>query len=316
MEICGDIIPRLCDSDVWNDIDKLNVQDTITVRKEAISALKNGVLDDMFNNTYFKREDFEKAIEHIGSLIPQKVMALPKLYTLTDKSTNLPFLDEHEVIFLFSEKEFADNALDYYMQQMRIWEVTEVEHDKIYPFLGNEFYNCGAKGAVIDNGQNYSYHKAEEFVAKPDYSNMPEAERPITNPDYIRALTMLQQERLWRANYEGKNKALTAYEDEMIRTFTKARFLVPFKSAVSNDGQQGIQFASIEKEDGTRVVPIFSDWDQFAMHYDLNEWNGWVMKAEELPNGIFDSVVLNVETLGFVMTKDFMGKIFEISKTL
>lgn len=322
MEICGDIIPRLCDSDVWNDIEKLNVQDTITVSHQATSALKNGVLDNMFNDSYFSRKNFEKAIEHINSLIPQKILSLPMLYTLNDRSTNLPFIDENGLMYLFSEREYAENALDYYTQQFRIWELKEVEHKYIYPFLGHEFYDCGAKGAIIDNGQNYNRHNAEEFIKKPDYSNMPEEQRPVSNPDYIRALTMLQQERYWRANYDNKSKVLTAYEDEMIRTFTKARFIVPFKdikpTADSNgfNPGAGIQFAMLKNDKGDNVTPIFSDWDQFALQYDLEEWKGWMMRSEELSNGFFNAVVLNVNTLGFVMTRDFMGKMFEISKTL
>lgn len=324
MELCGDLIPRLCDEDVWNDIEKLNVQDTITVRKEAISALKNGVLDDMFSDT-FPRETFEKAIGYLGYLIPQKVMALPKLYTINDRSTNLPFLDEYGLMYLFSEREYAENALDYYTQQLRIWELKEIEQKYIYPFLGHEFYDCGAKGAIIDNGQNYSRHSAEEFIKKPDYSTMPEAERPVTNPDFIRAISMLQQERTWRANYEGKNKTLTKLEDDMICTFVKSRFLIPFKSIQptpdSNGFSQGagIQFAKLENDNGDKVTPIFSDWDQFALQYDLEEWNGWVIKAEELKDGFFASVVINVGTLAFVMNKNFLAQLFniyeEISKT-
>jgi hypothetical protein len=39
-----------------------------------------------------------------------------KLYLFIDKSTNMPYLDENKNIYIFSEKEFADEALDYFMQ--------------------------------------------------------------------------------------------------------------------------------------------------------------------------------------------------------
>ena len=39
-----------------------------------------------------------------------------KLYLFIDKSTNMPYWDENKNIYIFSEKEFADEALDYFMQ--------------------------------------------------------------------------------------------------------------------------------------------------------------------------------------------------------
>ena len=67
------------------------------------------------------------------------------------------------------------------------------------------------------------------------------------------------------------------------------------------------------------MTPIFSDWDQFALQYDLEEWKGWVIKAEELKDGFFAPVVINVGTLAFVMNKNFLAQLFniyeEISKT-
>ena len=248
-------------------------------------------------------------------------MALPEIYTLTDDSTSLPFLDEQGFCYLFSKKEFAEEALDYYTQQRRVWHLKTIEHKDIYPFLGCEFYSNGANGAIIDNGQHYSVHKPEEFIARPDYYNMPPAQRPVVNPDYIRALTMLQQERYWRVDYPEKRKVFTAYEDEMIRTFVKARFLVPFKTDARSEGntlnmEQGnhITFASLENKDGQTAVPIFSDWDQFILMYDLREWNGWTMTAEDLLAAPDDSVVLNVGTTAFVMTKKFIQQMFAIYK--
>ena len=38
-----------------------------------------------------------------------------KLYLFIDKSTNMPYLDENKNIYIFSEKEFADEAIDYFM---------------------------------------------------------------------------------------------------------------------------------------------------------------------------------------------------------
>lgn len=235
-----------------------------------------------------------------------KLKALSTLYTLIDDATQMPFLDDDGAFFLYTTEELAREALDYYLQQLRIWHVEPIKQKDIVPFLGREFYSNGATEAIID-GHPYSRLKPEILVAKPDYSAVPETQRPVMNPDYIRALTMLKQEQYWKVDYENKKQVFTAFEDEMIRTFVKAHFLVPFQS----NGNR-IAFASLDGDDGRTAMPVFSDWDQFALVYDLNEWNGWVMSADDLLHGPADTVVLNLNTLSFAMSKTFMEKMFKI----
>lgn len=317
-ELCGDIVPRLFEEDVWEDIDRLDVEDTILVLRQAKDVIRKGLFDDLYDDTTSRKDVFEAATAKLGRVFCRKLMALPAIYTLIDNSTLLPALDKKGGIFLFSKREYADAALDYHMQQMRVWQVREIGQKDIYPFLGNEFYYNGARYAVINDGRDWSLNWPEEFIEKPQYGP---GEAPVSNPDYVRALAMLQQERSWPANYDGKQQTLRAYEDEMIRTFATARFLVPFKSdARSENGTTSfepgnqITFASLSNSEGRRALPIFSDWDQFAMVYDFSEWQGWVVNAAELPDMPSDTVVLNVATLAFAMGKPFIGQMLTIYK--
>lgn len=244
-----------------------------------------------------------------GRVLCRKVLSLPEIYTLIDSSTMLPALDKKGGFYIFTERAFADEALDYHMQQMRVWEVKTIEQKDIRPFLGNEFYNNGARYAVINDGQDWSLNRPEEFIDKPRYGD---GEAPVSNPDYVRALTMLQQELHWRARYEGKEKTLRDYENEMIRTFAGARFLVPFKGDGGLEAGGRMTFASVTGAGGRKALPIFSDWDQFAMSYDLDEWHGWVVEAEELPDLPAETVVLNLATTAFAMDKEFLGQMLSI----
>lgn len=312
-ELCGDLVPRLFDDDVWKDIEPLDVEDTILVLRQAQDVLRKGLFDDLYNDTTWRKDVFESATARLGHVLGQKVMALPVLYTLVDNATQLPAMDRRGGIFLFSKKEYADKALDYHLQQMRIWKVREIVHKDIYPFLGNEFYDNGARYAVINDGQDWSINQPEDFMEKPSGY---EDKDTISNPDYIRALTLLQQELHWKADYEGKKQALRAYEDEMIRTFASARFLVPFQS----DGPPfnpgcSMKFASVSNAEGRSAMPIFSDWDQFALAYSLDEWKGWVVGADELPGLPAETVVLNVSTLAFAMNKSFREQLLSLSKS-
>ena len=41
------------------------------------------------------------------------------------------------------------------MQQMHVWQVREIGQNDIFPFLGNEFYDNGARYAVINDGRDW-----------------------------------------------------------------------------------------------------------------------------------------------------------------
>ena len=318
-ELCGDIVPRLFEEDVWEDIERLDVEDTILVLRQAQDVIRKGLFDEFYNETTSRKDVFEAATAKLGRVLCRKLMALPAIYTLIDNSTMLPALDKRGGIFLFSRREFADAALDYHMQQMHVWQVREIVHKDIYPFLGNEFYDNGALYAVINDGQDWSLNKPNEFIEKPQYAP---GEASVSNPDYIRALTLLQQELHWRANYEGKEKTLHGYEDEMIRTFGEARFLVPFKTDARSDGKtldfepgNQITYAALTNAERRTALPIFSDWDQFMMVYDPHEWQGCAVGAGELPDFPAETVVLNPATVAFAMSKSFLGKILSIYRS-
>lgn len=316
MELCGDLVPRLCEKGVWAEIDALDVQDTILVMHQAIDVLNKGLLDDLFNDTWFRKEDFKAAISRLAALVPDKLMAQDAIYTLIDDNTGLPFLDERGGVFLFSKEEYAAEALDYYMQQMRLWHIETVEGEDIYPYLGREFYSNGALYAVVDAGQQYLVLKPEDFIPRPDYSGKQPSEIPVSNPDYIRALSLLVQEMRWQANYEGKAEVLRKLEDDMIHGFVGARFLVPFRTSapdselVKNLRKGDVMTFAAEQGD---VIPVFSDWDQFILAYDIDQWDGLAMSAEDLLSLPSGRVVLNVKTLAFAMSKQFMQQMFSIA---
>ena len=55
-ELCGELVPRLFDSDVWADIDKLSVEDTILVLRQAQDVVRKGLFDDSTHH-YLTVED-------------------------------------------------------------------------------------------------------------------------------------------------------------------------------------------------------------------------------------------------------------------
>lgn len=188
----------------------------------------------------------------------------------------MPYLNNDARIFVFSEEEFANEALDYFTQQMRRWEIKEISKENIVSTLGCYFFMNGALGIVVDNGQPFIHILSEDLIEAPDFSDTRPENIPVANPDFLRILTMLEQERHWGVTYEGKESRLRFFEDHMILTFVNAKFLVPAKG-MSNLSKGGI--------------------------YSQKEWDRWVWTAKDLLHAPDDTVVINVGEICFTMSK-------------
>lgn len=169
----------------------------------------------------------------------------------------------------------------------------------------------GALGIVVDNGQPFIHILSEDLIEAPDFSDTRPENIPVANPDFLRILTMLEQERHWGVTYEGKESRLRFFEDHMILTFVNAKFLVPAKgmSNLSKGGKIIILSLSNGKD---KATPVFTDWDQFNKIYSQKEWDRWVWTAKDLLHAPDDTVVINVGEICFTMSKKMITQIFEI----
>lgn len=61
MELCGDIVPRLFEEDVWEDIERLDVEDTILVLRQAKDVIRKGLFDEFYNEATSRKDVFEAA---------------------------------------------------------------------------------------------------------------------------------------------------------------------------------------------------------------------------------------------------------------
>ena len=265
-DISNEIIPHLLENGIEIRLCELSIQDLIVIQKNARYALET----KMFHMDDEQSFRFNQMIEQIYFMIIDKGKTADKLYLFIDKKTKMPYIDRDFRIFLFSEKEFAEDALDYFMQQLRFWEIKEISKEDIVKTLGQSFYMNGASGVLIDNGQTYIAFKAEEILEAPDFSNTHPMDIPITNPNYLAALTSLVQEQNWNANYPEKGRYLRYYEEQMIIEFCNAKFLIPVKGMpkFGSDHEitlhEGAKISIPSLSNGeNNATPVFTDWNQF-----------------------------------------------------
>ena len=252
------------------------------------------------------------------------------VWTVIDRITASPFIDDGNRVWIFTKKEYADRCLDYFMQQLRTsFEIREIDKEQRIRFFGITTHMAGAEEYSVDPGTEANMIiKGSDIVPPMDMSDTPMINRPVMNPRLFRAVAKLQQERLYRANYEGKKDKLRAFEDDMIKNFAEAMFLIPVKGMEAlkknfestNDSGEGVLTAGTQisiptlggGDDNAKATPVFTDWIEFNKAYSQEEWGGWIWTPKDLLSAPDDPVVLNVGSLAFAMSKKMIGQMLDI----
>ena len=153
-------------------------------------------------------------------------------------------------------------------------------------FLGTAFYLNGALGAIF-NSKEVSI-STSALVQKPDYSNLPEIQVPVMNPDLVRWMLLMGQ--LDGPTTEDEEVIYKLYYKFFSEAMPKAKFLIPLDatSEFKDDSQEVSSFV-LEKDssfnipvkegkDGRNSVPVFTDWKRLRMVFD-EKWNGMIEEA-------------------------------------
>ena len=310
-------------TEIMDEIKRLPIQDIITIYSNAEWAfekgLYHGISKDALEQGAPDAKRFYDAIAYVKEIIIERLKTADVLWTVTDKITNSPFIDDLDTVWIFTEKELADECVDYFMQQYRTSFMTETIQGNMVDFFGRTVHMKGAKKFLADLGAYAEIEfKGEEIIPKPDFSEVDPAKRPVMNPDFFRAVAKLHEERYYRANYEGKGEKLRRFEDDMIKAFHDAKFLVPVKGMeeVANGNGGTISIPYLSKVDGDNKInltPVFTDWNEFYKIYPQEKgFGGWVWSPQDLLSSSDDIIVVNAASLRFEMSKKMIQQMLDI----
>lgn len=326
-DISNSIVPRLAADGLEEVDDGLPMQEFVKVaplRTRIMAMPTSDVITICSNAEYACNKNmfhldeegtrrFLRDISDIRKIAVSKVRTANALWTITDAATKSPFMlqNKHSVM-IFTEKWLADDAVRFYAEnQLRTtFAVTEIPGNDIIRFLGDAAYVKGAQSFLINDGDYASLTaRADEVIARPDFSDVPLIQRPVTNPELFRAIAELEQEACWQATYDGKEKVLNELENSMIAALADARLLVPVKGlgqALKKGGK--IIIPSLSNGE-ILATPAFTDWNEFSKVYSKDEWGGWIWRLDDLISAPDGRIVINAGSLGFRMEKSNLQRI-------
>lgn len=242
-----------------------------------------------------------RKLERLAAIVKDKLLAADSIYAVFSEKTGEPYLfsttyDRGEegylctdpMIMLFTPRCYYRFKETIDSRPKSVVKLIENIEDKkgIENFLGTAFYLNGALGATF-NTKEVSI-SASVLVQKPDFSDLPEIQVPVMNPDVVRWMLLMGQ--LDSPTTEDEEVIYKLYYKFFSMAVPKAKFLLPLEAASGfpEGGQEANSFVLEESakfniptgegKNGRNSVPVFTDWKRLRMVFD-EKWNGMIENA-------------------------------------
>ncbi|KXT79025.1 SseB family protein [Streptococcus sp. DD13] len=238
-------------------------------------------------------------IRRLAEVLTQKILELDHLYCLYHRNTDEPALfsqltvledgrrsSSEPMIRIFTDRDL-EVAASYPEDQFSIVKIDRADGQGILNFLHHAFYIDGAMG--IELGSDAVSIASSKLLEEPDFSHLPEVQRPIHNPSIMRWLLLMAQLGDVREHPESQGD-YAHYHYLMRQNLAEARFLVPSQvdglsydeegNAVLSQGSS-LALVTMDGRGKRKAIQMFTDWNQFRKRYDL-DYDGWMMTIAEI----------------------------------
>ena len=284
---------------------KVGDEDYQTLSLEDSIEILQAFLWDCHQNQETESEESYQAntrkLERLAEIVKDKLLVADSIYAVYSEKTGEPYLfsttyDRGEegylctdpMIMLFTPRCYHRFKETIDSRPKSVVKLIENTEDKkgIENFLGAAFYLNGALGAFF-NSKEVSI-AASVLVPKPDFSDLPEIQVPVMNPDVVRWMLLMGQ--LDSPTTEDEEVIYKLYYKFFSMAVPRAKFLLPLEAASGfpEGGQEANSFVLEESakfniptgegKNGRNSVPVFTDWKRLRMVFD-EKWNGMIENA-------------------------------------
>lgn len=258
--------------------------------------------------------------------ILERLKAEESLWASYMPSTNnfyLEFENGKPTAYLFTEKQFYDVYQDYMLQRKIVVKPVEIKKEQRMIMFG-EMYRSGFEMLVIDNGQTHLVMSLFDVIEKPDFSNIPEINRPIMNPTLVCAANNFFQ----GLNTNRVNRDMEA---TMFKELYHGKYLMPLDTSKMNlektnesNGESIIkeksimQFPCIRNTENKNFYPLFTDWNEFRRFDREQKFSGNIVTFNDIKFFIdqADGIVINPYGANIILKKEMIPTIESIGKGL
>ena len=222
--------------------------------------------------------------------------------------------------FIFSEKDFFKEFKKHCEKSNVQIEAELCKSDTRIQFF-SDLYRCGVENLILDNGKKFIVMSLFDIIDKPDFSSLPENERPVINTSL-----MLNANIFFQSVSSGNVSKST--QRNLLRELYKSRYLMPI--VVDRDTKLGgIEESTLKavcsqsgtnmtvvaiKTDERVIIPFFTDWTEFSRFDKDKQCVGNIMAFKDIEYLCSQGEKISINPFGFNMVID--GNAIEMIKSV
>lgn len=308
-------------------IDKANLEELQNLELQQLIFLIN-IAKDLKAKGGFPDVDFDEKIQAFFVAFKHAFINAKDLYIAYDDNIDYPFLDADGRAFIFSKKEFAESAKDYFQQQLITIRINKLEFGEVLKeFL--QMHRLGIKTVLVDNGEYYIEINRDDILDPPERNDTAEEDIPITNPELQYAMIRFFQKLKSQNNYEGKDKDIAILQENMIEQLLNSKFILP----IYNNNIDGNKVEAMEENSealvpilidrgGNEWIPVFTDWTEYEKAYGpYNSYNAVAISYNDVVDTteIKEGFIVNCNGVNLKVDKEYqkiISRIGELKKVL
>lgn len=304
-----EIKERFLYNDITDELLDYSVQEIIFLYSQVIEELKKSDCDT---------ENMERRKNIVFRAILFRIMRSEKIYMAFHVVTGYPYADVKGCSWIFSQKEYAEDAVSHYLKLGIPLTVKEFSgQEEIFDGLF-ELRRLGIENIAVDNGRLSTIIRRSDILRENEMNLNDEYD----NPGIMAALISLSE--LGYAS-NGKHESIPEMETALFKLIAGAKLLVPAKTRehVADGGKTEIKdttkvdIALINNEKtNTKFVPAFTDWKEFIKLYSKDEWNAVLLSYDEIRRACekLTGFILNPSGFSLPVTHEVLKKIDELAK--
>ncbi|MGN0400387.1 MAG: SseB family protein [Blautia sp.] len=237
----------------------------------------------------------------------QKLQKMEAFYVLFSRGTNNPFIicdpeSYNDQVWIFEENKDLEEMAKPLIENKNALAAIKVENKSFLHFF-TTLISIGVNAVMFVEKDRKTEFDLEEIIRKPDYSNLPEKERPLLNPEMqISAIYFMQE--LRRGVKLEEKPTLKDLEEEMAANLVKSKFLLAVEAG--KEGEQ-MQVPYIKDKDGNIFQPVFTDPGEFSKFNGKKKFRAVMvefknMKKVVIPDAV--GIVVNPQGFNLIVKKD------------
>lgn len=245
---------------------------------------------------------------------------------LGSRITKHPFIiwnqeaGEDQIYIFTSEDKFKEKEMQYRKDKYATLGI-KVE-PKSYKQFFIDLYSYGVSQIVIVSDEEEYPVAIENVIPQPDFSSLPENQRPLLNPPLQISVLYFLQEFTRDIPMEEK-KNLRALEEEMAANIARGKYMLPIRMTAELpedwdgrliDGTYDIPY--LANPDGEFFLPIFGDvveFNKFNVQGNLQATIIPIEQVQKMTVGKCQGAVLNPASMGFRLMPKTIEKMIELA---